>query len=60
MIDLEFRSQAILPEKWQAGRFGDVGDSVLYHSLFGLASRKRFWALDRALRFESASWRLRS
>jgi hypothetical protein len=38
MIDLEFRSQATLPEKWQTGRFGDVGDSVPYHSLNGLAS----------------------
>src|ERR1035438_4826820 len=23
--------------------FGDLGDSVLYHSLFGLASGERFW-----------------
>jgi hypothetical protein len=38
MIDLEFRSQATLPEKWQTGRFGDVGDSVLYPSRPGLAS----------------------
>ncbi len=32
MIDLEFRSQTTPPEKWRARRFGDVGDSVLYHS----------------------------
>ncbi len=40
MIDLEFRSQATLPEKWQTGRFGDVGDSVLYHSMPELGSRQ--------------------
>ncbi len=38
MTDLEFRSQTTPPEKWRARRFGDVGDSVPYHSLLRLAS----------------------
>jgi hypothetical protein len=41
MLDLEFRLRATRPERFQALQFRDVGDSVLYHSLFGLASHNR-------------------
>jgi integrase len=41
------------PEKWQAGRFGDIGHSALYHSLFGLASGERFGSTCPKWRFPS-------
>jgi hypothetical protein len=40
MIDLEFRSQATLLNSLRRWTFRDVGDSVLYHSLPGLASAR--------------------
>jgi hypothetical protein len=43
MIDLDFRSQGIPPEKCHALPFRDIGDSVLYHPLLGLGSGDRFW-----------------
>jgi hypothetical protein len=45
MIDLEFRSRAILPEKVGTLTFRDVGDSVLYHSLIELASVGSIWSI---------------
>jgi len=47
MIDLEFRFQATPRESFRRFRFGDVGDSVLYHSLPRLASGERFGPLVR-------------
>jgi hypothetical protein len=34
MIDLEFRSQATPPENFQALPSREVGDSVIYHTLY--------------------------
>jgi hypothetical protein len=53
MIDPEFRSQATLFNTAAGVVEHEIGDSVLNHSLLGLARGKIFWATCPKWRFPS-------